>query len=175
MSAYYILLLVTGMLLLGAGIVLLLRPGVIERMNLPLAQALPGLLTWIRVERFYYRHHRITGPVTLAGGILLCLVAYLLAGMDARGIPEMYLDAAVTVFFIFGTAIALLGVMVTLRPSTLKSLEAWANQPVTRDTLLTPWRGLRSLLSTLTLTRPRLTGAIIFLAGLALLLRTTLH
>ena len=163
-----------GLAALSAGLVLLVRPNAASRLNLPLRRAVPAIAVSIRLERFYYRHHRITGPITAAGGLLLVLIALYLPGIGffASSRPDTYpvLRDTVAIFAaISGPGIFLFGLGVLIRPSALKRFEATANQPVTRETISAFFRRLRSGIACFTETHPRIVGLFAAASGIVFL------
>ncbi|EFI33425.1 conserved hypothetical protein [Desulfonatronospira thiodismutans ASO3-1] len=165
-----LLFLTAGLLALACGIVVLVRPGAVNRLSLPVRQALQAVNPSIRLERYYYRHHRITGPVTVLGGVLLCFAAWLLSGSaPAENSLLVFYQALTVVFFIFGAAIAVIGVVVTIRPSALKPLEKKSNRFISKEDIINLLKRLRQGYLNLTARHPRVFGLLAALGGLLLI------
>ena len=164
-----------GLLALAAGLLLFFRPDVAARLNRPLHRAFPGINASIRPERYYYRHHRITGPATMAGGLLLLLISLYLPGIgffapSHPAIHPMFRDAAAIFAAVSGLCITVFGLVVFIRPSALKRFESTVNQPVTRERIASVIDRVRHCLAAFTETRPRLAGALIAACGILILL-----
>ena len=159
---------------LAVGLLLLAKPSVAGRLNRPLREALPGIRLTVRVERSFYRHHLLTGPLTAAGGAFLLYKAWtyhrLSTAAAADGLGAVVLDGLPLIFLLAGLAIVALGSVVTFRPSALRRFESWANRPITREDLIDPPRRARRQLLSFTGARPRTVGALLAAGGLALLL-----
>lgn len=170
MAISLLLLIAFGALLVLLGLLLMLRPGAIHRLNSPLRQALPGIRASVQVERFYYRHHRVTGPLTVVGGLLLLVTGWTGWYRGSAVEVSVWLDALRWFFLLAGLGVTVLGGVVSVRPSALKRIERWANQPVDRETLLRPMRRTRGHLLRQTTARPRLVGGIIGASGVVVFL-----
>ena len=90
----------------------------------------------LAVERPFYRHHRLTGGLLMAGSFY-CLYAVLFqlepAAVKhslAQGNPwrEVLVDAAFGYIYLVSIAVFLVGFVVLVRPSLLKNLESWSNR-----------------------------------------------
>ncbi|MBF0311183.1 MAG: hypothetical protein HQL56_16835 [Magnetococcales bacterium] len=108
----------------------------------------------LRPERFFYRHHRLSGLIVLSAAVFITThlwepfrlqVDTPVAAMSPEAqFREVLLEAALAFLLLNALACLLLGVVVLWRPSLLKGFERWANRP---------WQGvgLRAALSRLRL------------------------
>ncbi|MFO8032030.1 MAG: hypothetical protein R6U22_05765 [Desulfohalobiaceae bacterium] len=168
---YQLLLFLAGALSLACGLLVVFKPRLVKRLNLPLGQMLAALQYHIRIERYYYRYHRITGPLTVLGGVLLCLAAWTLSA--ARSGAETWLvlqQALVISFALFGAGIIVLGLVVSIRPSALKPVEFWSNTVITRQAIKELVIRFRLGVVDWTLKYPRGFGFLAVLAGGILLI-----
>lgn len=95
-----------------------------------------------RIERFIYRHHRLCGSAIVAGALVL--LALLGAG-QARLLSTVWLGgyggrAAMLLVWALAAAVLVIGIIVLVRPSALKGIEALANRWIQLfpATVLTP-------------------------------------
>lgn len=83
------------------------------------------------VERFIYRHHRLFGSAIVAGALALLTV---LGAGQARLFGAVWLGgssggrAAVLLVWALVVAVLVIGIVVLIRPSALKGVEALANR-----------------------------------------------
>lgn len=142
----------------------------LERLNQPLGH-----------PRFFYRHHRLAG-ILIAAGAAWCLwrwaVAYNRAGVISsldRHIVSYGLDwmvAAIEWSYVGANALILVfGLVVTVRPSLLKTPERWADRwvrvPAVGNTLDRRYHPLENAVES----HPRLLGGLVALASGFLLWR----
>ena len=100
------------------------------------------------IDRWFYRHHRLYGScVVILSIALLSFLAFgarpevLLHALPAadRGVGAILIDTARVVLWGLGVFALIIGVVVFVRPSALKTFETWANRWVT------PRRALKGL------------------------------
>ena len=175
---------IAGALGIFAGAVLLILPG----------QALRGRTRWRRwffeidlvalldrrrtIERYLYRRHRAFGAAVVAGAVASLvtlwqlrdqsLAAGVLPGtLGAWGVKALILTSWASAIFALG-----IGMILVIRPSALKALEAVANRWIA----LFPAAGDpgapagEDFITRLVLRAPRLTALLLLAAGIACLL-----
>ncbi len=137
------------------GFWLLFRPDTLVRLNTRMdawfstRRALKPLMVPHRSEPFVYRHHRVAGALVLVGaGYTLYSVLYRFS-MKAtvavfvppynRFFVEWLVESAVAVLTLGSIVAVAIGVILAVRPSLLKGVEAWANRR------FSPRAGLRFL------------------------------
>lgn len=134
---------------------------------------LPGLKTYYRIERYYYRHHRLSGLLTVVGGVALLYVSAIMAASltqpDGQNFESIIRDAGTILFLLCGLLISIFGMTVFIRPSALKPIESWANQPVTFQKVMEFLIGAVRFIKYLIITFPRMVGLVAALLGLALI------
>lgn len=127
---------------IGAGALLLLFP---EQTRLRLAvladeRRLPELAA-ITIDRWFYRHHRLLGAaIALAAGYVLGFLVFqfspaALASLLATAVEDarMRADLATIAQWLLFFAVLLaytVGLILMIRPSALKPIEAWMHAPV---------------------------------------------
>jgi hypothetical protein len=144
-QTFLLFLLVGSVLGLVMGILLLLQPGALERLNQYFSRwiSVAWMREWLErlrdtdIERFSHRHHRI------AGGILL---AYAAIGLYAFLSTRIYwastgaagwLPAVLTNLFLVSLALAaVVGWILLLYPGALYNLERIANHWTSSDNIL---------------------------------------
>ena len=167
---YPVLIFTAGLIVLTAGLLVLLRPRSIKTLNSPLGDLLSRLDKNIRTERWYYRYHLFTGPLTMLGGTVLCLAAWVISVPQTAGEAwTVFLHTIKIIFALSGPLIIIFGLVVTLRPSALKPLEYRVNSIIT-------WQGIKNLVINArlwivdqTLKHPRVFGILAVGAGIILL------
>ena len=170
-------------LLTGAALIfnsaLVLR--VSEKMNVWIStrEAMQLLEEPIAIERAVYRWHRLVGALIFVGALFTLYVLLwrfngpqvvdALAKLLELGVAKWAAES-LRVFFVVVNVVALvIAVVMIIRPSALKSVEAWANRQYSTSgsaqALETPRAGPDNLLRT----RPRLLGIVLALAGVFVL------
>jgi hypothetical protein len=148
---------VVAALLAVAGLVGLLvavHPPLLDRLRGPgdrrvsMRRATRALDVPRNADRWFYRHHRVYGTVViLLSVVLLTALAFgsapaawerALAPAWGAG-AGIVADTARVVLWVLGLVTLVIGVVVLVRPSALKSVERWANR------WITPRRALRGL------------------------------
>ncbi len=134
------------------GLAVAIRPQVLDRFRrtsdqrYSMRRATRSLDIPRNIDRWFYRHHRLYGAaVVLLAIALLSFLAFGhpetawrgLFGPGNRVVGEILVDTARVVLWILGLFALAVGTMVFVRPSAIKSAEAWANRWVT------PRRALR--------------------------------
>jgi hypothetical protein len=100
-------------------------------------QSTKSLETPISIERWFYRHAKITGSLLMAGAVYLFYLLFL--GLDfarlSHAMPgltpltwEWLLNAFQVFFAIMSVVVFLMGFLILVRPSLLKPLEETANK-----------------------------------------------
>jgi hypothetical protein len=171
---------VTGFLLLlfsfVIGVLLLLRPSVVMRLNqwasalFSLRRSTKALEMPRYVDRAFYNHHKILGCiVTLTSAYVLYYfsmvydTSIITGSMAHDGYNYVYAvlyDAIRIIMLLTGVSSLVIGVIVFIRPSRLKSIESWSNRWVSTR------RASRSLveekdqINQLAYKNPRLVGII---------------
>lgn len=127
-------------------------------------------------ERFYYKHHRLFGGVVV---VLAAVTVYQLAfhaNLDTTTAAVQKL--AVTVFgkwlvkicfyILIGLSVLALiaGGIIFIRPSLLKSLEAWGNQWVDTGAPLDRFNEVHEIPANILPGKPRLFGCFVFLGAI---------
>ena len=167
-----------------AGLWLLARPGGAH--HLTDDQSLYELIRWsrrpYRVERFIYRHHRLFGGLMMAGTLLLLwglwiasphTNLYRLAFTHGDFLSTELLMALQTTGLVLsvGALFAfIVGAVIFARPSLLKGIESWANQPVTLRMIVEALRRLRHTPNHWTVNHPRVIALLLLGAGIYLLI-----
>lgn len=170
-------------LLTGAALVLnsalVLR--ISEKMNVWIStrEAMQLLDKPIEVERTVYRWHRLVGALILVGALFTLYVLLwrfngpqvvdALAKLLELGVAKGVAESLRVFFVVVNVAALMIAVVMIVRPSALKSVEAWANRRYSpggnAPALETPRSGPDKLIRT----HPRLLGTVLALAGLYVL------
>lgn len=134
-------------------------------------------------ERGFYRRHRVFGAVVLAAAVY---ALYRWAYAFDRAALLRYLDAALSwdaawlvqggevVFVTLHLLLLPIGVVLLVRPSLLKSLEAWGNRWVSTRRAGRPLDLPHEGVDRFAERHPRLTGAVVLAGALYALLALTL-
>ena len=127
-------------------------------------------------ERFYYKHHRLFGGLII---VLAAVSIYMLAfyiGLDAT--PPLLQKLAVSVFsqWLLVTCYYILiglcglalvaGLVIFVRPSLLKSLEAWGNRWIDTQAPLKRFDEVHDIPTNILPGKPRLFGCFVLLGAL---------
>lgn len=163
-------------MLLGIGFLTVLHPSLAGRVLLSVWNVLPGLNTYYRIERYYYRHHRLSGLLTVVGGVALLYVSAVMAASltqpDGQNVESIIRDAGTILFLLCGLLISIFGLTVFIRPSALKPIESWANQPVNRERAYEFFVKIKMFIRQFIISFPRVAGLFAALAGLVLICLT---
>jgi hypothetical protein len=169
---------VAGLAGAALGLILLLSPQGFARLNAAMSRrfsarrAMRPLEVPHYRESFFYRHHRWTGGLILAGALFFFFnlafrfspeaAAAVLPGVD-------WVWAGLLWFLILGNLVgAIIGLVILLRPSALKPLEAVANRWVSVRQAARPLDEPHDEADRLVLEYPRASGTLLLLAGLYL-------
>jgi hypothetical protein len=182
--ALYLFLMAGGLAGVIAGVALLLRPGWLlhanskgshwvstRQINLLLEQA-------IKVDRWFYRHHRISGALLLAGAgfLIYFFTAHFDRSGTLRGLSRIFLASPVTtglmldavvLSILLGSAFTLIiSVFLLLRPSMLRGFEQGANQWLSLRRAIKPLESNRSGMDDYIFRNVQLSGALLLLGSL---------
>ena len=170
------------------GLSLIARPGPIlrasERMNQWFArhQPMKPLQKTIKIERYVYRRHRYFGALVLSGAAFT--LYSLLYRYNERNVVEAYtryfnrtvvewvVQSAAAALALGTVCAALIGLVMLIRPSLLKGIEAWSNRQYHTPNpakLLYRYR-VHGRFDHFATSHPHLAGLIISLASLYVLL-----
>lgn len=167
------------------GLILLLSPPTGLRLNRLLShpfstrQYTQPLDRQFHVERYFYRHAKLYGLLLIIGAGYLLYRLFLDFPLEnyAQTLPDFlsqnawaWLLEAARIFLILATLFTLLiGLVVAIRPSNIKSLEQRTNRWVsTREKLAFMSQNLGGI-DNMATRAPRVFGGVVFLLGLVLL------
>lgn len=171
-----------GVLGLLTGVALIFNSALVlrlsEKMNVWIStrEAMQVLEEPIEIERTVYRWHRPIGALILAGALFTLYVLLwrfngpqvveALTKLLELGVAKWVAESLRIFFVLVNIAALVIALVMIVRPSALKGVEAWANRQYaprrTVHALDIPRVGPDSLLRT----RPRLLGMVLALAGL---------
>ena len=171
-----------GVLGLLTGVALIFNSALVvrlsEKMNVWIStrEAMQVLERPIEIERTVYRWHRLIGALILAGALFTLYVLLwrfngpqvvdALTKLLELGVAKWVAESVRVFFVLVNVAALVIAVVMIVRPSSLKGVEAWANRQYT------PRRSVRAFdiprvgPDSLVRTRPRLLGMVLALAGL---------
>jgi hypothetical protein len=165
----------------AVGIGMLLMPKKMERINQFMARwidtdRMETVLDKPRwTERYFYRHHRLTGAFLLAGAVFV-LHAFLFAKTKEKisvlfnGDIYGFLDALSAIFIIGSVVAALIGATMLGRPSMLREFEAAANHWISTDRALCFFNNMHFSAERLMMRYRKIVAAFLVLGGLYSLL-----
>jgi hypothetical protein len=173
--------LIGGALGLVAGLLLIFNSSlffrIAERMNVWIStrKAMRTLDKPITIERAVYRAHRLVGALILGGALFtLYVVLFRFKGPELvlamaqffRVIIAGWVAESLRIFLIVANAAAAaFAIVMLVRPSALKHLEAWANRRYSGHKTLRAWEHRRPAVDNVVQANPRLTGLLLALAG----------
>jgi hypothetical protein len=173
--------LIGGVLGLLAGLLLIFNSPLFfrigERMNVWIStrKATDTLDAPITIERAVYRAHRLVGALILAGALFtLYVVLFRFKGPELvwamaqffRLIIASWVAESLRIFLIVANgAAAAFAIVMLIRPSALKHVEAWANRRYSGSEGLQAWETPRPAVDNVVQANPRLTGLLLTLAG----------
>ncbi len=178
-DAAVVLFFLVGLVAAAIGLMLLLSPEAFERVNKAASrrfsarQAMKPLEQPRYHEPFFYRHHGWTGGLILAGALffLLSLLFRFTPEMAAAALPGVdWIWIAVIWILITGNVFAVaVALVILLRPSALKPLEAAANRWISLRRASRPLDRTHEGPDRLVHSYPRASGLVLVLAGLFLM------
>ncbi len=126
------------------------------------------------IERFFYRGHKVFGALLISGAVfaLHYLVSHqaavsMLAAFAQPGPAGDVMAAALTSFLLAGNVVVLIvGVIVVVRPSLLKGVEAASNRWFSTHEAFKSLDSRSDLPDQVVARQPRLTGLVLTVAGL---------
>ncbi len=161
------------LLSLAIGLILIFKPGLVIQWNnrfqkkYSMRQQTKMLEEQRNFDRLFYRHHHIVGAIiTLASAYIF----YYFSMMFETGMFSMIMPGYNTsilgimadwlrVMMLFVSTITLIiGITIFLRPSSLKSFEAWANRWISTRQATRPLAKEYQKLDQLLLAHPRIVG-----------------
>lgn len=164
------------------GLVLLLAPGMAWRISAALdrrfsgRRALRPLEVPRATEAAFYRHHRLTGALLVAGVTAFFLLYFLdyprdtvmaaLAADYGRALAGALLDATEAFFLVANALVGLFGAVMFFRPSLLKPLEATANRWLSTRQAVKGMDQPHEPVDRFARRRPRLTGVLVLLGAI---------
>ena len=171
---------ITGFVLLlfsfVIGLLLLLRPSVVMRLNqwasalFSLRRSTKALEMPRYVDTAFYRHHKILGSiVTLTSAYVLYYFSMvydtnaLTGSMAHDGYDNIYgvlYDAIRIIMLLTGVSSLVIGVIVFIRPSRLKAFESWSNHWVSTRRASRGLAEEKDQINQLAYKNPRLVGII---------------
>lgn len=129
----------------------------------------------IGVECFFYRHHRLFGALLILAAVyslykvIFSLEREALAQALAALLPQAFtrtlVDAAFGYVYLIGLLAVVVGVILLVRPSALKSVEAWSNRWISTDALGRRLDASSDLLNAWVARQPRVFGAVAAVVG----------
>lgn len=132
------------------------------------------------VSRPLYRMHRLVGALICAGALYSLIVLGLPSGGDAinkslRGIGPAYFSAWISeslryVLLAGNFGALLFGLVFIVRPSALKSLEAWADRRISERKAVMPLEKMRMTADQFLRRHPQAVGVLVILGSLYVLL-----
>lgn len=179
LQAAFLFFFLVGLAAAAVGLILMLSPRGYRELarrvesEVSTRRALRPLETPIHVERWFYRHHRITGGLLLAAGLLYFLVVVF--RQDAAAVLEVLPGTDlpwVALFWLLTLAhgcAAVLGLVILIRPSALKPLEAAANRWISTRRLGRPLEERHHAPDRWAMAHPRAAGMILILGGVFLM------
>ena len=152
-----------------------------ERMNrwVSTRAAIRPLEKYRNISRPLYRTHRLVGALICAGALYSLIVLGMPSGgaaitkaLSGIGPAPMsaWLSESLRVVLLLGNFCALLfGLVFTVRPSALKSLEAWADRRISERKAIEPLEKMRMSAEQLVRRHPRAVGVLVILGSLYVL------
>lgn len=177
-DAVLVMFLLTGLVAFAFGLILLLSPKVFDKLNATMNRRFSGRRAMKPLEvshyqeAFFYRHHRWTGGLILAGTLFFFFNLAFRFSSDAAvaALPGVdWIWIAVFWFLVVGNLVAaVIGLVILLWPSALKPLEAMANHWVSVRQAARPLDDSHDIADRLVRRHPRTSGVLLLLAGLFL-------
>ena len=178
----FVFLAIGAVFALAAGLLLVVRSEtafrISERMNrwVSTRAAIRPLEEHHSIGRPLYRLHRLVGALICAGALYSLIVlgmpsgeAAILKSLAGIGPPRMsaWLSESLRAILLTGNLGALLfGLIFIVRPSALKSLEAWADRRISVRKSTKPLEEVHLSVDKFARTHPRLVGVVVILGSL---------
>ena len=129
-------------------------------------------------ERFFYRHHVIFGIFLVTAAVYVFYAfmfsfdpeKFSLSLFASRAANQWLLQSLVFINLVFSVLIFLIGVIVVIRPSLLKSFEAAANRWIVVDQSLKKLDVQMKMPDTMFTRRPRFMGFLIVIGSIYILI-----
>ena len=125
-------------------------------------------------ERFFYRHHRVTGSVLLLGAIFI-LYTFMFR-YNARKIPAFIapgnwwlLDALAGMLLVGSVVAALVGIIMLTKPSLLRDIETSTNRWISTEGLMKFFHTMRHSSDQFILRHRKVAGALIIAGSVFIL------
>lgn len=177
-DAALVLFFLTGLVALALGLILLLSPKAFDKLSNIMNRRFSGRRAMKPLEvshyqeAFFYRHHLWTGGLILAGTLFFFFNLAFRFSLDAAAAALPGADWIWTAVFwllVGGNLVAaVIGLVILLRPSALKPLEAVANHWVSVRQAARPLEESHDITDRLVRRHPRTSGVLLLLAGLFL-------
>jgi len=191
LHALLLLLAVGGIAGLLTGAALVLWPAWLMQVNklanqwIPTRQVDRLLEQAIKVDRWFYRHHRISGGALLAGAIFLVyfVIALLNKGSVVSGLSKAYaispviseilLDTVALSMLLGAAFTAIISLFLLSRPSMLRGFEQGANQWLSLRRVLKPFEVSRSGMDEYVFQNVQIVGILLLSGSLYILAAVT--
>lgn len=181
-SSFLVLLLLACALSFAYGVWMLLQPEQALRFNQRVSKWVPtdgyseAMGKSHATERFFYRYHRIYGLLLLASGLFMLYV--ISAGRWGRDLTRVFSlgewswlarDVGTLLMVMTGVLAAAFGLIVLIRPSLLRSVEAWLNRWISTENKSKPLDVLHYAPDQFVSRHARLMAALIVIGSLYVL------
>lgn len=176
LQAVFLFFFLVGLATAALGLIMLLAPegyrriaDRLDREEVSMRRGLKPLEYPIWIERWLYRHHRITGSLLLAAGLLFFAAVVFPFGIQqpAAALPgeSIFWEALLWLLTLAHGVAAVLGLVILIRPSALKSLEAVANRWISTRQMGRPLENRYYGPDRWAMRHPRATGMVLMLGG----------
>ena len=127
------------------------------------------------IERFFYRHHRLTGGIILTGAMFV-LYNMLFSSHNVHAVsvalaPGTWglVDAAEGMLLVGNVLAALIGIIVLTKPSLLRNTEQWANRWIATDGVLKFFNGMHYSFDRYSFRHRKIVGVFMLIGSLFIL------
>lgn len=127
-------------------------------------------------ERFFYRHHRLTGGIIFTGAMFV-LYNMLFSSDNVPAVsvalaPGTWglVDAAQAMLLVGNVLAALIGIIVLTKPSLLRNTEHWANRWVATDGLLKLFNSMHYSFDHYSFRHRKIVGVLVLIGSLFILI-----
>lgn len=171
-----------SLLALVIGIAMLVKPDAVLRVNQRVTEWMAArrvtvpLNKTIKIERYVYRRHRYVGALVLCGALYTLYTLFVRFNKEDAlltyahrynpVVVEWILESVVALLTVGSVVAALIGLVMMVRPSLLKGVEAWANRSYATPAPTQLIHAVRNRSNRLTVSAPRLLGLLICLGSL---------